>query len=116
MSFATYPILSYPNRIVNFTVLGFYSVNGSASSPVPSDCTVTINYMNVDGKSITVRGTTDSQGFVAFRRADVAKVSQQVVATVTPPLLVAGKGTTTLSINATVTTVRFVVMCEYIVS
>lgn len=108
--------LSYPNRIVNFTVLGFCSVNGSASSPVPSDCTVTINYMNVDGKSITVRGTTDSQGFAAFRRADVAKVSQQVVATVTPPLLMAEKGTTTLSIDATVTTVRFVVMCEYVVS
>lgn len=108
--------LSYPNRIVYFTVQGFYSVNGSASSPVPSDCTVTINYMNVDGKSITVRGTTNSQGFAAFRRADVAKVSQQVVATVTPPLLVAGKGTTTLSINATVTTVHFVVMCEYVVS
>lgn len=108
--------LSYPNRIVDFTVQGFYSVNGSASSPVPSDCTVTINYMNVDGKSITVRGTTNSQGFAAFRRADVAKVSQQVVATVTPPLLVAGKGTTTLSINATVTTVHFVVMCEYVVS
>lgn len=108
--------LSYPNRIVDFTVQGFYSVNGSASSPVPSDCTVTINYMNVDGKSITVRGTTSSQGFAAFRRADVAKVSQQVVATVTPPLLVAGKGTTTLSINATVTTVNFVVMCEYVVS
>ena len=108
--------LSYPNRIVNFTVQGFYSVNGSASSPVPSACTVTINYMNVDGKSITVRGTTSSQGFVAFRRADVAKVSQQVVATVTPPLLEAGKGTTTLSINATVTTVHFVVMCEYVVS
>lgn len=108
--------LSYPNRIVDFTVQGFYSVNGSASSPVPSDCTVTINYMNVDGKSITVRGTTSSQGFAAFRRADVAKVSQQVVATVTPPLLVAGKGTTTLSINATVTTVHFVVMCEYVVS
>lgn len=108
--------LSYPNRIVYFTVQGFYSVNGSASSPVPSDCTVTINYMNVDGKSITVRGTTNSQGFAAFRRADVAKVSQQVVATVTPPLFVAGKGTTTLSINATVTTVNFVVMCEYVVS
>lgn len=108
--------LSYPNRIVNFMVQGFYSVNGSASSPVPSDCTVTINYMNVDGKSITVRGTTDSQGFAAFRRADVAKVSQQVVATVTPPLLEAEKGTTTLSINATVTTVSFVVLCEYVVS
>ena len=108
--------LSYPNRIVNFTVLGFYSVNGSTSSSVPSDCTVTINYMNVDGKSITVRGTTNSQGFAAFRRADVAKVSQQVVATVTPPLLVAEKGTTTLSIDATVTTVRFEVMCEYVVS
>lgn len=108
--------LSYPNRIVNFTVQGFCSVNGSASSPVPSDCTVTINYMNVDGKSITVRGTTDSQGFAAFRRADVAKVSQQVVATVTPPLLMAEKGTTTLSIDATVTTVHFVVMCEYVVS
>lgn len=108
--------ISYPNRIVNFTVLGFYSVNGSASSPVPSDCTVTINYMNVDGKSITVRGTTNSLGFAAFSRADVAKVSQQVVATVTPPLLVAEKGTTTLSINATDTTVRFVVMCEYVVS
>lgn len=94
-------------------VQGFYSVNGTASSPVPSDCTVTINYMNVDGKSITVRGTTNSQGFAAFRRADVAKVSQQVVATVTPPLLVAKKGTTTLSINATVTTVSFEVMCEY---
>lgn len=109
--------LSYHNRIVNFTVQGFYSTDGSsASSPVPSDCTVTINYMNVDGKSITVRGTTDSQGFVAFRRADVAKVSQQVVATVTPPLLVANKGTTTLSINATVTKVGFEVMCEYVVS
>lgn len=108
--------LSYPNRIVNFTVQGFYSVNGSASSPVPSDCTVTINYMNVDGKSITVRGTTSSQGFAAFRRADVAKVSQQVVATVTPPLFEAEKGTTTLSINATDTTVHFVVMCEYVVS
>lgn len=108
--------LSYPNRIVNFTVNGFYSVKGSASSPVPSNCTVTINYMNVDGKSITVRGTTDSHGFAAFRRADVAKVSQQVVATVTPPLLVAEKGTTTLSIDATVTTVHFVVMCEYVVS
>ena len=108
--------LSYPNRIVNFMVLGVYSVNGSASSPVPSDCTVTINYMNVDGKSITVRGTTNSQGFAAFRRADVAKVSQQVVATVTPPLLVAEKGTTTLSIDATVTTVHVVVMCEYVVS
>lgn len=108
--------LSYPNRIVNFTVQGFYSVNGSASAPVPSDCTVTINYMNVDGKSITVRGTTSSQGFAAFRRADVAKVSQQVVATVTPPLFEAEKGTTTLSIDATVTTVNFVVMCEYLVS
>lgn len=109
--------LSYPNRIVNFMVQGFYSTDGSsASSLVPSDCTVTINYMNVDGKSITVRGTTNSQGFAAFRRADVAKVSQQVVATVTPPLLVAEKGTTTLSIDATVTTVSFVVMCEYVVS
>lgn len=108
--------LSYPNRIVNFTVLGFCSVNGSLSSPVPSDCIVTITYMNVDGRSITVRGTTDSQGFAAFRRADVAKVSQQVVATVTPPVLVAGKGTTTLSINATDTTVRFVVACESVVS
>lgn len=108
--------LSYPNRIVNFSVQGFYSVNGSALTPVPSDCTVTINYMNVDGKSITVRGTTDSQGFAAFRRADVAKVSQKVVATVTPPLLVANKGTTTLSINATVTKVDFEVMCEYVVS
>lgn len=114
LRYLSYPI--HPNRIVNFTVQGFYSVNGSASSPVPSDCTVTINYMNVDGKSITVRGTTDSQGFVAFRRADVAKVSQQVVATVTPPLLVANKGTTTLSINATVTKVDFAVMCEYVVS
>lgn len=108
--------LLYHNRIVNFMVQGFYSVNGGASSPVPSDCTVTINYMNVDGKSITVRGTTDSQGFAAFRRADVAKVSQQVVATVTPPLFVAEKGTTTLSIDATVTTVSFEVMCEYVVS
>lgn len=108
--------LSYPNRIVNFMVQGFYSVNGSASALVPPDCTVTINYMNVDGKSITVRGTTDSQGFAAFRRADVAKVSQQVVATVTPPLLEAEKGTTTLSINATDTTVSFEVMCEYVVS
>lgn len=108
--------LSYPNRIVRFMVQGFYSVNGSASAPVPSDCTVTINYMNVDGKSITVRGTTDSQGFVPFRRADVAKVSQQVVATVTPPLFEAEKGTTTLSINATDTTVYFLVMCEYVVS
>lgn len=108
--------LSYPNRIVNFTVQGFYSVNGSASAPVPADCTVTINYMNVDGRSITVRGTTDSQGFAALRRADVAKVSQQVVATVTPPLLEANRGTTTLSINATVTKVDFVVMCEYVVS
>lgn len=108
--------LSYPNRIVHFTVQGFYSVNGSASSPVPSGCTVTLNYMNVDGKSITVTDTTDSQGFAVFRRADVAKVSQQVVATVTPPLFEAKKGTTTLSINATVTTVRFVVMCEYVVS
>lgn len=108
--------LSYPNRIVNFTVQGFYSVNGSASASVPSDCTVTINYMNVDGKSITVRGTTDSQGFVTLRRADVAKVSQQVVATVTPPLFEAEKGTTTLSINATVTTVHFEVMCEYVAS
>lgn len=108
--------LSYPNRIVNFTVLGFYSVSGSASSTVHSGCTVTINYMNVDGKSITVRGTTNSQGFAAFRRADVAKVSQQVVATVTPPLLEAEKGTTTLSIDATVTTVDFLVMCEYVVS
>lgn len=108
--------LSYLNRIVNFTVQGLYSVNGSASSPVPSDCAVTLNYMNVDGKSITVKGTTDSQGFAAFRRADVAKVSQQVVATVTPPLLVAEKGTTTLSINDTVISVDFVVMCEYVVS
>lgn len=108
--------LSYPNRIVDFTVQGFYSVNGMGLSPVPPDCTVTINYMNVDGKSITVRGTTSSQGFVAFRRADVAKVSQQVVATVTPPLLEAEKGTTTLSINATVTTVHFEVLCEYVVS
>lgn len=108
--------LSYPNRIVDFTVRGFYTANGVASSTVPSGCTVTINYMNVDGKSITVRGTTNSQGFAAFRRADVAKVSQQVVATITPPLLVAGKGTTTLSINDTVTTVRFLVMCEYVVS
>lgn len=108
--------LLYHYRIVHFQVQGFYSVNGSASSPIPSDCTVTITYMNVDGKSITVRDTTDSQGFAAIRRADVAKVSQQVVATVTPPLLVAEKGTTTLSINATDTTVRFVVMCEYVVS
>lgn len=108
--------LSYPNRIVNFMVQGFYSVNGSASAPVPADCTVTLNYMNVDGKSITVTDTTDSQGFAAFRRADVAKVSQQVVATVTPPLLVAGKGTTTLSINDTVTSVDIEVMCEYVVS
>lgn len=108
--------LSYPNRIVNFTVLGFCTVNGSATSPVPADCIVTINYMNVDGKSITVRGTTNSQGFIAFRHADVAEVSQQVVATVTPPVLVAEKGTTTLSINATVTAVRFLVMCERVVS
>lgn len=108
--------LFYPNRIVNFTVQAFYSANGSASAPVPANCAVTLNYMNVDGRSITVRGTTDSQGFAAFRRADVAKVSQQVVATVTPPLLVAEKGTTTLSINDTVISVDFVVMCEYVVS
>lgn len=109
--------LLYPNRIVNFTVLGFYSTDGSiASSTVSSGCTVTITYMNVDGKSITVRDTTNSQGFAAFRRADVAKVSQQVVATITPPLLVAEKGTTTLSIDATVTTVRFAVLCKYVVS
>lgn len=108
--------LSYHNRIVNFTVQAFYSVNGSSSSPVPADCDVTLNYMNVDGRSITVRGTTDSQGFAAFRRADVAKVSQQVVATVTPSLFVAEKGTTTLSINDTVTSVDFEVMCEYLVS
>lgn len=108
--------LSYPARIVNFTVLGFYTANGVASSTVPSDCTVTITYMNVDGKSIIVRGTTSSLGFAAFRSDDVAKVSQQVVATITPPLLVAEKGTTTLSIDATVTTVRFLVMCEYVVS
>lgn len=108
--------LTYPGRIVDFTVLGFYSANGIVSSHVPSGCTVTINYLNLNGKSITVRGTTNSQGFVAFRCDDVAKVSQQVVATVTPPLLVAEKGTTTLSINDTVTTVRFLVMCEYVVS
>lgn len=108
--------LSYPSRIVNFTVQGFFLVDGIASAPVPSGWTVTINYMNVDGKSITVRGTTGSQGFVAFRRADVAKVSQQVVATITPPLLLVNKGTTTLSINATVTKVDFEVMCEYVVS
>lgn len=71
--------------------------------------------MNVDGKYITVRGTTSSQGYVTFRCADVAKVSQQVVATVTPPLFEAEKGTTILSINATDTTVEFVVMCEYLV-
>lgn len=104
--------LSYPNRIVNFMVLGFYTCT---MAPVPPECTVTVSYMNVDGKSITVRGITDSQGFVAFRRADVAKVSQQVVATITPPLWEAEKGTTTLSINATVTTVSFEVMCECIV-
>lgn len=108
--------ISYPYRIVEFTVQGFYSANGISYGPVPADCTVTINYKNVDGKSITVRGTTSSQGFVAFRRDDVAKVSQQVVATVTPPLFVAEKGTTTLSIDATVTTVQFLVMCEYVVS
>lgn len=108
--------LSYPNRIVNFMVQGFYSDNGIASSFVPPDCTVTVTYMNVDGRSITVRGTTSSQGFAAFRRADVAKVSQQVVATITPPLFEAEKGTTTLSIDATVTTVSFEVMCEYVVS
>ena len=72
--------------------------------------------MNVDGKSITVTDTTSSHGYCAFRRADVAKVSQQVVVTVTPPLLVANKGTTTLSINATVTRVDFEVMCVYRVS
>lgn len=109
--------LSYPNRIVNFMVLGFYTTDGSvASSSVPSGCTVTLNYMNVDGKSITVTDTTDLQGYAAFRRDDVAKVSQQVVVTVTPPLLVAEKGTTTLSINATDTTVPFMVMCKYVVS
>jgi hypothetical protein len=109
--------LSYHNRIVNFMVQGFYSTDGiSASAPVPSGCTVTLNYMNVDGKSITVTDTTDSQGYCAFRRADVAKVSQQVVVTVTPPLLEAEKGTTTLSINATVIRVAFEVMCKYVVS
>lgn len=108
--------LSYPNRIVDFMVQGFYSDNGSASAPAPPDCTVTVTYMNVDGRSITVRGTTDSAGFAAFHRADVAKVSQQVVATVTPPLWEAEKGTTTLSIDATVTRVSFEVMCEYVVS
>lgn len=116
MSFATYPILSYHNRIVHFTVQGFYSSSGTASASVPHDCTVTINYMNVDGKSITVRGTTNSLGFVAFSRDDVATVSQQVVATVTPPLFKANKGTTTLSIDATVTKVNFLVLCEYVVS
>lgn len=108
--------LSYPNRIVNFSVLAFYSANGSASAHVPADCAVTLTYMNVDGQSITVRDTTNSLGYAAFRRADVAKVSQQVVATVTPPLSVAGKGTTTLSINDTVTSVVINVMCEYVVS
>lgn len=108
--------LSYPNRIINFTVKAFYSAFGNASTPVSSGCTVALTYMNVDGKSITVTDTTDSQGFAAFRRADVAKASQQVVATVTPPLLVAEKGTTTLSINDTVRRVDFLVMCEYVVS
>lgn len=108
--------LSYPNRFVHFMVQGFYSANGSASSPVPSGCTVTINYKNVDGKSITVSGTTDSNGFVAFHRDDVAKVFQQVVATVTPPLLKANEGTTALFISATVTEVYFEVMCEFVVS
>lgn len=107
--------LSYPNRIVNFMVQGFYLDNGILASVPPPDCAVTLNYMNVDGKSITVEGTTNSQGFAAFRRADVAKVSQQVVATVTPPLFEAKKGTTTLSINATVTTVYFEVGCELVV-
>lgn len=106
----------YYSRIVNFTVQGFYTANGSLSSPVPADCTVTINYMNADGQSITVRGTTNSQGFVAFIRTDVSKSIQQVVATVTPPLFEANKGTTTLSIDATVTKVDFLVMCEYVVS
>lgn len=111
VSFAT-----FPNRIVYFTVQAVYSGNGSSFNPVPADCTVTLNYMNVDGKSITVTDTTDSHGYVAFLRVDVAKVSQQVVATVTPPLFVARKGTTVLSINDTVTRVDFVVLCKYVVS
>lgn len=108
--------LFYHNRIVNFTVQGFYSTDGSsASAPVPADCLVTLTYMNVDGRSITVTDTTNSHGFAAFRRADVAKVSQQVVVTVTPPLWEAEKGTTTLSINDTVIRVDFEVMCKYVV-
>lgn len=105
----------YYSRTVNFTVLGFYTANGSVSSFVPADCTVTVNYMNAYGQSITVRGTTNSQGFAAFICTDVSKSIQQVVATVTPPLFEANKGTTTLSIDATVTKVDFLVMCEYVV-
>lgn len=109
--------LLYPHRIVRFMVQGYYSTDGSSATALPpADCLVTLTYMNVDGKSITVTNTTDSQGFCVFRRADVAKVSQQVVATVTPPLYPfdeVDKGTATLSINATVTKVRFDVMCVY---
>ena len=108
--------LSYHNRSVNFGVLGFYSTDGStASSRISSACPVTLNYMNVDGKSITVTGTTNSIGYCEFRCTDVAKVSQQVVVTVSPPLLVAEKGTTTLSINDTDTSVNFLVLCKYVV-
>lgn len=105
--------LSYSSRIVNFSVKVNSASNGVPSNAIAS-CPVTLNYMNVDGQSITVEGTTNSQGYAAFRRADVAKVSMYIVATATPTqALIFKKGTTTININDSVTSVDIQVLCEF---
>lgn len=107
--------LSYPNRIVHFTVQVNAAYNGVPASNIAlTSCPVTLNYMNVDGRSVTVEGTTNSQGYAAFRRADVAKVSMQIVATATPTqALIYRKGTTTININDSVISVDIQVLCEF---
>ena len=104
--------LSYPKRVVSFTITVSTSLSGIKPSRLVS-CPVTLNYMNADGKSVTVSSVTDSTGVAAILRTDVAKVNMAVVATATPtPPTLYKKGTTSLDINDSVHSVEIEVICD----
>lgn len=101
--------LSFPKRVVSFQIMVFASLSG----PKLVSCPVTLNYMNVDGKSVTVTSTTDLTGVAAILRTDVARVNMAVVATATPtPPTIYKKGTTSIDINDSVYSVDIDVICD----
>lgn len=104
--------LSYPKRVVSFTITVSTSLSGLRPSTLAS-CPVTLNYTNAAGKSVTVTSVTDSTGVAAILRTDVAKANMFVVATATPtPPTLYNKGTTTIPINDSVHSVDITVICD----